>query len=466
MAVSMLLPATVDLRDGDQTWTVFIVSAILTVVICGLVTLATPGAVPRFSTRLGFLLTSALWLTAALVGSIPIYLSSLELSFAAAFFESMSGITTTGSTVISGLDDLSRSLLLWRSMLQWIGGVGFVGLGLLILPSLRVGGIQLFHLESSEKSDKILPRVTQIAAGIIIAYVVLTILCMASYLLSGMTTFDAVNHAMTTLATGGYSTHDASMGFYSENMNVLLVSTVFMFFAALPFIVYVKMVVGNLRLSLADPQIFLFFTLVAAMSFALAISLSVTRDLNFGEALIRSAFNLVSIITTTGYASEDYSLWGAAAVGIFFVATFLGGCAGSTAGGLKTNRLILLWQFARVRFSRLVTPNAVTKVKYGQASIADKTAETAVLFFGLFMASLFIGTAVLLALGLDLVTAITGALTALTNVGPGFGDIIGPAGNFSAISEGALWVLSFLMLLGRLEIITVLMLFTTSFWSR
>lgn len=466
MAASMLLPAAVDLRDGNANWMIFVVSAMILLAVCGLVAVAMSGIEPLFTPRLGFLLTSALWVTAAAFGCLPIYLSAIDVSLAGAFFEAMSGITTTGSTVLSGLDTLPRGILLWRSVLQWIGGVGFVALGLLILPSLRVGGIQLFHLESSEKSEKILPRVTQIATGIVISYVALTILCTAGYLLAGMGTFDALNHAMTTLATGGYSTHDASMGYYRSNMPVLAVSTVFMFLAALPFIVYIKVVIGGRNVSLIDPQIALFFTIIVLLSFALALSLTVRNNAAFGDALVRSAFNLVSVITTTGYASEDYTLWGSTAIGIFFLASFLGGCAGSTAGGLKTNRLIVLWQYARITLVRLIMLNAVVKMRYGSTSLSEQAAQTATLFFGLYMASLVFGTAVLIALGLDMVTAMTGALTALSNVGPGFGNTIGPAGNFSTLPDSTLLVLSLLMLAGRLEIITVLMLFTRGFWAR
>lgn len=466
ISLAMLLPAAIDLRDGDENWRVFVTSAACSGIFYLLLALATAKREARFTPRLGFLLTTTLWVVAAATGCVPLYFSAIDMSLAAAFFESMSGITTTGSTVLTGLDDLPRGLLLWRSMLQWVGGVGFVGLALLMLPSLRIGGVQLFQMESSDRSDKILPRVAQIASGIVIAYVVLTGLCFAAYILVDMSTFDALNHAMTTVSTGGYSTHDASMGYYAYDRRVLVVSTLFMALGALPFILYVKFVIPGRLSYKINPQISLFFAIVLFSSTVLAISLCIVKDANFFDAFIRSSFNLVSVITTTGYASEDYTLWGQVAVAIFLLTTFLGGCAGSTSGGIKMNRLIYLWQYARVSLVHLNTRNAVVKMRYGSSAISIETAQTAVLFFFLYMVSLIVGSTVLMALGLDIVTSITGSLTALSNVGPGFGPTIGPAGNFSTLPNSALWVLSILMLIGRLEIIAVVMLCTRAFWSR
>ncbi|RCS25523.1 TrkH family potassium uptake protein [Phyllobacterium salinisoli] len=466
MALAMLVPAAVDFGDGSPDWPVFVQTAIFTGMISGLVAMATQNQGVRFSPRLGFLLTASLWLTAAFLGALPLYFSHLPISFAGAFFESMSGITTTGSTVLTGLDKMSRGVLLWRSLLCWLGGIGFIGLALLLLPSLRVGGIQLFHMESSDKSEKILPRVNQIALGIVLAYVGLSALCMLSYFLAGMSMFDAINHAMTTLATAGYSTHDTSLGFYAHNRLLLVISTIFMMLAALPFVLYIKAVMPRRLSSLVDPQVTLFLFLVVGFSFTLAIMLRVGDGLPFSDALITAAFNLVSIITTTGYATEDYSLWGPLSIGIFFLASFIGGCAGSTSGGIKMNRLIILWRLAIASMTRLIMPHAIVKIRYGESEVSTEAAQTVLLFFFLYMASLILGAMVLATLGLDFVSAFTGALTALSNVGPGLGDTIGPVGNFSTVSDPALWVLSYLMLAGRLEIVTIVILFTRSFWAR
>lgn len=466
MAATMFIPALVDLHVGNHNWIAFVQSAIFTGVLCGLVSLATSGHDIRFTPRLGFLLIFAIWLTAASFGSLPFHFSTLPISFAQAFFESMSGITSTGATVLTGLDSMPRSILMWRSLLCWFGGLGFVGLGLLLLPSLRVGGIQLLHMESSDKSEKILPRIHQIATGIILAYVSLTILCILSYFSAGMGMFDAINHGMTTVATAGFSTHDASLGFYAHNRAILVIATIFMTLGALPFVLYIKAVMPQRLLSFADPQVTLYFVIVIGFSVFLAIRLQLETGLDFGDALIAASFHLVSIISTTGFATEDYTLWGPEAVGIFFLVTFIGSCAGSTSGGIKLNRLIILSQLARATLTRLIVPNAVIKMRYGRSEITQDVAQSALLFIFLYMSSLVIGATVLAMLGNDLGTSFTGALTALSNVGPGFGDTIGPVGNFSTLGDPSLFVLSYLMLAGRLEIITVVILFTRRFWSR
>lgn len=466
MAGTMLIPALVDLHIGNSDWLVFVQSAIFTGVLSGLVVLATANSEIRFSPRLGFLLIVAIWLTAALLGALPLYFSTLPISFPKAFFESMSGITSTGATVLTGLDLMPRGILMWRSLLCWFGGLGFVGLGLLLLPSLRVGGIQLLHMESSDKSEKILPRVHQIATGIILAYLSLTLLCTMAYFVAGMGMFDAVNHGMTTVATAGFSTHDSSLGFYAHNRPILVIATIFMVLGALPFVLYIKALMPQRFLSRLDPQVVLFFIIVIGLSIFLAIGLKLETNIGFGDALIATSFNLVSVISTTGFATEDYTLWGSEALGIFFLVTFLGGCSGSTSGGIKLNRIIILWQMASASLTRLIIPNAIIKMRYGRSEITQDVAQSALLFIFLYMASLVLGATALAMLGNDLGTSFTGALTALSNVGPGFGDTIGPVGNFSTLGDPSLLVLSYLMLAGRLEIITIVILFTRRFWSR
>ena len=463
LAFAMLLPALTDLADQNDDFRVFVGTGFLVGVVCALIAVATRGERPQFTQKLGFLLVTTVWLSACLIGALPIYFSSVNVSFAGAIFESMSGLTTTGSTVISGLDTLPRGILLWRSLLQWLGGIGIIGMVLLVLPSLQAGGLALFHMESSDKSDKVLPRVNQLTGGLIAAYVVLTLLCAIAYTSLGMTFFDATNHAMTTMATGGYSTHDASMGYFDDN-RLLLAATVFMVLAALPFVIYVRAFLPRRFQLWRDPQILVFLVICAVLSFAIAVTRRIINDTPFGEALVSSAFNLVSVITTTGYASEDYTLWSNAAIGIFFLASFLGGCAGSTAGGIKANRLVVLFLVVRASFRRLVRPHAVIRLKYGNDDISAQTIQTVTIFFFLFFGTLLMGTVVLTVFGLDLITAFSGTLTALANVGPGFGQVIGPAGNFSTLPDGALWVLSAAMLLGRLELVTVLILLFPSVW--
>ncbi len=466
MAMAMLLPAAIDLRDGSDDWLIFVRSAAATGALSALILLATQKQTTRFTPRLGFLLTACLWLTGSFLGSIPLYFSHLPISYAAAFFEAMSGLTSTGATALSGLDNMQRGILLWRSLLCWIGGIGFIGLALLMLPSLRAGGLALFHMENSDKSEKILPRMNQIALGIVLAYLSLTAACIIAYFAVGMSMFDAINHGFTTIATAGFSTHDSSIGFYAGNRPLLVVSTIFMALSALPFVLYIKAFMPRRMESLVDPQVKLFFTIVIGFSFALAVVLRLGSDVPFGDALISASFHFVSIMTTTGYATEDYFLWGPPAIGIFFLASFLGGCAGSTSGGIKMNRLIILWSLTRANLARLIMPHAVIKIRYGSSEVSGEIAQNVLLYLFLYCASLIIGAVLLASLGLDCVSAFTGALTALSDIGPGFGDTIGPVGNFSTVHDPALWVLSFLMLAGRLELVTVYILFTRTFWMR
>ncbi|MEC5322752.1 TrkH family potassium uptake protein [Aurantimonas sp. A3-2-R12] len=463
MAGAMLVPALTDFAKANDDWRIFVFSAVLVAIICILVAAATRGERVPFTPRLGFLLVTSVWLVTAGIGALPLYFGSVNVSFAGAFFESMSGLTTTGSTVISGLDALPPGLLLWRSLLQWLGGIGIIGMAILILPSIRGGGLSLFHMESSDKSEKILPRVNQLAAGLMAAYAVLTVLCVMAYAALGMSFFDAVNHAMTTLATGGFSTHDSSMGYFDDN-RILAVSSLFMVLASLPFVIYIRALLPLRFQRWNDPQIPVFLTTCLVLSVALAATRHALNATPFNEAFVSSAFNLISVITTTGFASEDYTLWSNAATGVFFLAMFLGGCAGSTAGGIKANRLVILFLLVKASARGLFRPHAIRRLRYGNQEVTPELLQTVTLFVLLFFGVLLTGTVVLTSLGLDFLTAFSGALTALANVGPGFGQIIGPAGNFGKFSDSTLWVLSAIMLLGRLEIVTVLVLLFPATW--
>lgn len=466
MSAAMLLPALADIRRGNDDWQVFIFVSLLTCMVATLVVVATNGATARFSTRLGFLLTASLWVTACFLGALPLFFSHLSMSFAQAIFEAVSGVTTTGATVLSHLDDKPAGILLWRSLLCWIGGIGFIALALLLLPSLRVGGVQLFHMESSDRTEKILPRMNQIANAIIIAYLSLTIICTLCYFAAGMNMFDALNYSMATVATAGFSTHDGSLGFYKDQPMIIVIAIIFMLASAIPFVFYVKMVTGHKKQRFYDPQIRLFLLIVFVASVVLALALHLIRDEPLLASFLTALFHVVSVITTTGYTIENYAQWGALALGIFFLASLIGGCSGSTSGGIKINRVIILWRLTSANLARLLSPNVVVKVRYGSSEVSGDIAQTVLLFLCLYMMTLVVGAMFLIVSGLDFVSAVTGALTALSNVGPGFGDKIGPVGNFSMINDRSLWIFSFLMLAGRLEIVTMFILFIPAFWQR
>ncbi len=466
LAIAMLIPAAVDMVLDNADWLVFARSSLFLGGLATAVAIATRFPAPPVTSRFGFLLVTLLWTSAALAGSLPLLSSSAGLSVADAVFESVSALTTTGSTVMSGLDELPPGILLWRSMLQWIGGLGVIALTLFVLPFLRVGGVSYLKIESSDIDERPFERFAPYTTALTGIYGALTLLCAIAYAAAGMPIFDAVNHAMTTLATGGFSTHDASFGHYADSPAILWTGTAFMFIGALPFSILMMLALRGRYDALGDPQIKTFTGYTIAFVVATAIYVRVTAEVPFGEALTHAAFNFVSIITTTGYASDDYSTWGPFVVGCAFVATFLGGCSGSTSGAVKAYRFLILFELLANGLRKLIYPNAVYPVRYGDRHVSPEIQRAVMLFIAAFVVIWLLATILLTATGLDLVTASTGALTALTNVGPGLGDIIGPAGNFAPLSDIAKWILSLAMLLGRLEILAVLVLLAPSFWQR
>jgi trk system potassium uptake protein len=466
LAFAMLIPAAVDLYYGNRDWQVFAFSALFTGGLGLAVALATQGRPPTITARFGFLIVNLLWFTTCAVGTVPFMASSLELGFADAFFESVSGITTTGGTVIIGLDGLPPGLLLWRSLLQWMGGLGVIALGIFVLPLLNVGGVSYFRIESTSTEERPFERFSTYATSLIGIYAALTVACAICYAAAGMTGFDAINHALTTISTAGFSTHDSSLAFYGDNLLILWVGIVFMFIGALPFTILILFITRGRLDAMSDPQIRVFAGYLAAFILATAIYLRLSTDMPFSEALTHAAFNFTSLITTTGYASSDYSMWGPFVVACAFVATFLGGCSGSTTGAIKAYRFLILFELLANGLRKLVYPNTVLTVRYGDRPVDDDTQRAVVLFIAAFFVIWAIITLMLAATGLDFVTSISASLSNLTNVGPALGDVVGPAGNFYALPDSAKLILSFAMLLGRLEILAVLVIFTPVFWSR
>jgi trk system potassium uptake protein TrkH len=411
--------------------------------------------------RQAFLTTALAWTLTPAIAALP--LMSANLSFIDAYFEATSALTTTGSTVMVGLDTTSPGLLLWRSLLQWVGGIGIIVIGIIVMPFLRVGGMQLFRTESSDSSEKIFARGLDLVRWIAGIYLGLSVACAIVYGLLGMSTFDAINHAMTSIATGGFSTHDASFAYF-ESAGLEWAGVVFMASGALPFVAYIRTLRGRDKSLLNDIQARAFLVFLAAVIFALALTHAELNDVRFFDALRLSAFNVTSIVTTTGYASDDYQLWGPFAVGAFFILTFVGGCSGSTSGGVKMYRLQILGRVAMAHLTRLVTPTQTVVVSYGTRRV-DEEVEIAILTFlcAVLISEVAI-TVILSWLGLDLVTALSATATCLANVGPGLGSIVGPAGNFASLPEAAKAVLSLAMILGRLEYFTLLVMLAPSFW--
>lgn len=462
----MVFPAGLDLIYEDANWRPFGIAAASSAV--GgviLIRLANCELSKGLNLRQAFILTPLSWLAIAFVGSFPFFFSNVDgltWNLTNSFFESMSGLTTTGSTILVGLDGMAPGVLLWRAQLQWMGGIGIIATAIAILPALGIGGMQLFRTESSDRSEKVMPRVRQIAAAIVAVYVALTALAGLSYWLAGMTPFEAVAHALTTISTGGYSTSDGSFGNWSSP-TLQWLGTLFMLSGAIPFVLYVRFLAGERR-ALWDHQVRTLLALLMVVIVLMTLGLIWSGQYDVEPALRYSAFNIISIVTTTGYATTDYSLWGNAAMGVFLALTFVGGCTGSTSGGIKIFRFEVMALLLRTHFLRLLYPRGVFPRTYAGRLLQEDVVGSVIVFFTLYFICYAGLTIALMAMDLDFLTSASAAATSLSNVGPGLGSTIGPAGNFATMPPASKWLLSFAMLLGRLEIFTVLMLLFPRFW--
>lgn len=417
----------------------------------------------RLQPRYMFLLTVSSWVIISLLCAMPLYLSNLNLSMTDAIFESFSGITTTGSTVLTGLDTMAPDILLWRSIIQWIGGIGIIGMFVAVLPFLGIGGMRLFATESSEWTEKALPRMKSLSRGLLLVYCSFTLACIFCYWLAGMDLFNAINHAFTTISTGGYSTSDSSMGQFNS-LPILLLSSLFMALGAMPFFLFVRELHGQHGVLLRDQQVRAFVGVLLISALIMTIYRLLNHEEHPFELFVAALFNVTSIVTTTGYASEDYLLWGPFTSVAFFFLTFVGGCSGSTSGGMKIFRFQLSFMVLREQFRRLLHPRAVLTRNFNGRPVSDEIIASMIAYVFVFLVTMAVMTLLLSLLGVDLITSLTGSITALTNVGPGLGTVIGPAGNFAILPDEAKWVLSVGMILGRLELLSVIILFSPAFW--
>ena len=464
LGLFMAVPMMVDLAYDNADWRVFLMSGLLTVFTGGVLVTGTFNRGTNLSIRQAFILTTSVWVVLPAFASLPFIFSDLGLTVVDAYFEAMSGLTTTGATVIVGLDAAPPGLLIWRAILQWLGGIGIIVMAIGVLPILQVGGMQLFRMESSDRSEKVLPRATQLAGWTALIYLGLTLACAFALWHSGLTAFDSLAHAMTTLSTGGFSTSDSSVGYF-DNAAAHWIIVVFMLLASLPFILYVEVLRGRAIPLVTDTQVRWFFVTIIA-TIVLVVFLARIPDVSGTEQMMRLAtFNVVSIVTGTGYATADYGNWGAVAPALFFFMMFIGGCAGSTSCSIKIFRFRVMFENARIQITRLLSPNRVILPKYNGRPIETSVIDAVMTFF-LFFVLIYGVLAILLSLtGVDLITALSGAASAIANVGPGLGDVIGPAGTFEPLPDSAKWILCAGMLLGRLELFTMLVLFTRRFWQ-
>ena len=461
LGVSMFIPIIVQFFYSEIDSS-FFGSSIVTIIFGTLFFLSNLDHDKKLNLQQAFLLTALSWISIAIFGSLPFVFSSIELSITDSFFESMSGITTTGSTIISDLENAPKGLLLWRAILQWLGGIGIIVMAITLMPIMNVGGMQLFKISSNDSSEKILPKSKEIALRLIYIYSGLTGLCAITYWIFGMGKFDSLTHSMTTIATGGFSNYNESIGYFNS-LPIEVSSMFFIILGSIPFIAYIKFISGNKKIFLNDIQIKTFLKIIIFTVIILSIYLLFSDYENFS---LRSIFfNTISILSGTGYVNAEFDSWGSFPITLFLALMFIGGCAGSTACGVKIFRIQILYLFILNQLKKIIYPKGVFVIKYDQSAVDEKFIASIISFIYFYIVIFFILTALLSLTGLDFITAISGAATSISNVGPGLGPIIGPNGDFSSLPDLSKWILTVGMILGRLELFAILVLFLPSFWK-
>ena len=460
LGIFMLIPIIIQYLYNEVDSS-FFGASIVTIIFGTLFFLSNLDHEKKLNLQQAFLLTSLSWLSIAIFGSLPFIFSNVYFSFTNAFFESMSGITTTGSTIISDLENMPKGILFWRAILQWLGGIGIIVMAITLMPIMNVGGMQLFKISSNDTSEKILPKSKEIALRLIYIYSFLTLLCALSYKILGMNFFDSITHSMTTIATGGFSNYNDSIAFFNS-FNIEIAAMFFIILGSLPFLAYIKFLNGNRKIFFSDIQIKTFLKIIFSSVIILSIYLILndTTQLNFRSVI----FNVISILTGTGYVNAQFDNWGSFPLVLFIGLMFIGGCAGSTTCGIKIFRIQILYSFISNQLKKIIYPKGIFVLKYNQNAVDNKFISSIISFIYMYLVIFFIITTLLSLSGLDFITSISGAATSISNVGPGLGSIIGPNGNFSTLPDISKWILSLGMILGRLELFAILVLFLPSFW--
>jgi len=463
-SVAMLIPMIFDLYYKNDDWVQFFYSSLITFFIGIILNISFRKKNIKLGIREAFVLTISSWIIISIFGSLPFIYSSSNLTYTDAFFESVSGITTTGSTVISNLEDLSEGIIIWRSLLQWFGGIGIIVLAMAILPTLQIGGMQLLHMEHDDPYEKTIPKVNRFVLELFFLYVFLSIICAFLYFLNGMSGFDSVIHSMTTISTGGFSSYNQSFSYFNS-FQIEIVSVIFMIIGSLPFVLYLQFLHRQKKFFFKDDQIKLFFLIILIIVLLSTVWLSINQNTNIFSSFRLALFNIISILTGTGYSSSNFSNWGSFGTVIMMIIMFIGGCAGSTTGGIKIFRLQILFRGARTQIKKLTQPHAVLVMRFNGKTVNDNTYSSVMGFFFMYIL-LFILSAISLSFfNLDFLTSFSAAASAISNVGPGIGNVIGPLGNYSTLDNGAKWILAITMVIGRLEIFTVLVLLSLNFWK-
>ena len=459
------IPGIFDLINDGTDWVVFFVISILCLFTGLNISFIFKNKNRDVEVLSAFLLTLISWVVLTLIGAIPFYLGTTNLSFINSFFESMSGLTTTGATIIQNLDNTSKSILLWRAMLQWLGGIGIIVIAIAIFPILKIGGMQLFQTEFSSKEEKVLPRTTTIASGIGLVYLVLTILCGFLLYATGLELFDSIAHAMTIIATGGFSTKDMSIGHF-DSVYTEIVTIFFMIVSSLPFILFFQAIRGKTFDLLKNAQVHFFLVLVFVTTIIVTFWLKRYYEVDFFQSLRIAAFSVVSISTGSGFSTYDFSVWGTFTTLLFLFLMLVGGCSGSSSCGLKVFRIQILLKSSLTLIKKIIQPRGVFIPTFNSREIGEDVLNSVTGFFFLYMTVFGILTLVLAFDGQEILTALSGAAAALANVGPGLNKIIGPSSNYFEISTFSKIFLSLGMLIGRLELYPILILLSPLLWRR
>ena len=464
LGISMIFPIIIQIIFGELNSS-FISASLITIIFGTLFLLSNLDQDKKLNLQHAFLLTALSWISVAIFGSLPFIFSDLNLSITDSFFESMSGITTTGSTIITDLNSTPKAILLWRAILQWLGGIGIIVMAITLMPLMNVGGMQLLKISSTDGSEKILPKTKEISIKLIIIYIALTFLCALFYKIFGMKFFDSLTHSMTTIATGGFSNYNDSIGHFN-NFKIEMTSMIFIILGSIPFIAYIKYLSGTKNIFITDTQIKSFIKIIFFSILILFLYLVIFNK-SFSEISLRSiSFNVISILTGTGYVTQNFDSWGNFPLIYFLILMFIGGCAGSTTCGIKIFRVQILYLFIKNQLKKIIYPRGIFIIKYDNNNVNEKFMASIISFIYLYIVIFFVIAALLSLSGLDFTTSISGAATSISNVGPGLGELIGPNGNFSQLPDFSKWVLSFGMILGRLELFAILVLFLPSFWQK
>ncbi len=464
VGVFLFIPLVTELIYKSESWQSYAVPILLYLIVGGSLVITNKNVDLKISLKEAFIITVLSWLLITFLCSIPFIYTEINLSIIDALFESMSGVTTTGSTILNNLDDLPKGILMWRAFLQWIGGIGIVVIALFILPFLRIGGMQLFHLEGDDPYDKFLPKISSVISKIFFIYIILTLILFCLYYINGLSIFDSIAHSFTTISTGGFSTHNESFAYFN-NYNVLFIAIIFMILGSLPFLVLAQTSINNIFAVLRDHQvrIFLLILIISIITIYFLAHSYVSGD-NI-EKFISISFNTISIISGTGYTSDNFENWGNYASVLFLILMFIGGCAGSTTGGLKVFRFQILFKYIIIHLKRILQPHAVFAIRFNGNKVAESTYESVMSFFFLYILTFSLSALLLSFSGLDFLTCISASASAISNVGPGLGEVIGPNGNYSEIGNYSKLILIATMFLGRLEMLTILVLFLPTFWK-